>query len=155
MKIVNLTLDFMFINMPHLFVYGSLLFSDLVKALTGRTSNSVPVTLKGYKRCRIKGCDYPAITEEPGSNVDGLLIKDVDFHSMQILMFFEGDEYQPRQVMVFDQDIEITATTFVWIGEKGLLEDKDWDANEFRQKSLQLYMEEVVPQTLVAFHSQL
>lgn len=65
---------------------------------------------------RIAGCEYPALVEETGSKAEGILIKNVDLYSMQIITFFEGDEYQNKQVAVFNSKEEIPAATFVWIG---------------------------------------
>ena len=154
MKIVNLTPVFIFSVMIHLFVYGSLLFPDLVTALTGKLHKYLPVTLSGFKRLRLKGYDYPAIIEEPGSKVEGFLIENVDEKAMQILTFFEGDEYEKQQVLVDGAKRKINAFTFVWAGNNSLLESTDWDKNEFKDKSLKCYLEEIVPETLIAFRSQ-
>lgn len=140
--------------MPHIFVYGSLLFPELVTALTGNSFIYSPAILYGFKRFRVKGCDFPAIIEETRSKTEGLLIENVDEKSMEILSFFEGDEYREEKVTIFISDKEITAITFIWGADKSLLVNRDWDANEFKNKSLDYYLDKVVPETLVAFRSQ-
>ncbi|HKI88295.1 MAG TPA: gamma-glutamylcyclotransferase family protein [Draconibacterium sp.] len=140
--------------MPHIFVYGSLLFPELLTALTGNSFIYSPAILYGFKRFRVKGCDFPAIIEETRSKTEGLLIENVDEKSMEILSFFEGDEYREEKVTIFISDKEITAITFIWGADKSLLVNRDWDANEFKNKSLDYYLDKVVPETLVAFRSQ-
>jgi len=140
--------------MEHLFVYGSLLFPELVTALTGKSFFYSPFILNGFKRYRVRGCDYPAIVEETESKAEGLLIENVDKNSMEILTFFEGEEYQKQQITVFNSvKKEITAATFVWIADKNLLENREWSAIEFKRKLLDYYLNEIVPETLVAFRS--
>ncbi len=140
--------------MQHLFVYGSLLFPELVKAFTGKNLHYIPVTLAGYKRCRIESCDYPAIFENSGSIVEGALIKNVDERSLEILSFFEGDEYEKKYVTVFDSEVKYKAIAYVWIGQKPLLKEQVWDATDFQQSSLHFYIDEIVPQTLQGFYSK-
>ncbi len=137
--------------MPHLFVYGSLQFPELVTALTGEQFRYVPVTLNGFERGQVKGCDYPGIVKQPNAKTEGFLIEDVDEKSMQILTFFEGDDYEKQQVTVFNTYKKISAFTFVWIGGNNLLENTDWNADEFKNQSLKIYLNKVVPETLVAF----
>lgn len=139
--------------MQHLFVYGSLLFPDLVTALTGKQFYSIPATLKGYRRCRVKDCDYPAIIETPGARVEGKIIENVDDRSMQLLTFFEGDDYTKQLVTVSLQGKKMKATTFVWITDKAFLEEADWKEAEFERQSLPFYLREVAPETRAEFHS--
>ena len=139
--------------MPHLFVYGSLLFPDLVTELTGKSFRSSPATLDGFKRYRVKGCDYPAIIKAPGANVEGLLIENVDESSLEILVFFEGNEYRKQQVTVISSAKQIAATAFIWTNDVALLENSDWDEAEFRKQSLTSYLKEVAPETRAAFQS--
>lgn len=139
--------------MQHLFVYGSLLFPDLVTALTGRRFRFMPAILYGFRRFRVTGCDYPAIIETPGAKVHGHIIQDVDAKSIQMLTFFEGEEYKKQQVTVSLSDKKIEVTAFVWTGNKALLEETDWDESEFEGQSLAFYLKEVAPETRAAFQS--
>lgn len=140
--------------MQQLFVYGSLLFPDLVTALTGKHFRSVPATLAGYRRFRVKDCDYPAMIETPGAKVEGQIIENVDEKSMHILSFFEGDEYAQQQVIVYLSDKKLQATTFVWTADLALLEDTDWDKDVFEKGALPFYLKEVAPETRAAFQSE-
>ena len=139
--------------MEHLFVYGSLLFPELVTALTGKSFGYISAGLNGFKRCRVKGCDYPAIIEESGAIVKGYIIENVDKKSMQILTFFEGEEYEKKQNSISLLNTIINTALFVWVGDRELLENRDWDADEFKKKSLEYYLNDVAPEVLAAFHT--
>lgn len=139
--------------MQHLFVYGSLLFPELTEKLTGKTFKSVVAVLSGFKRFALKGCDYPAIIPKNSSDVEGLLLLNVDEESMKILTFFEGGEYKKQDVVVTSEKKKYTATAFVWAESELCPEDFDWDLNTFRKASLQFYLEKVVPETVKEFRT--
>ena len=139
--------------MQHLFVYGSLLFPELTEKLTGKTFKSVVAILSGFKRFALKGCDYPAIIPKNSSDVEGLLLLNVDEESMKILTFFEGGEYKKQDVVVTSEKKKYTATAFVWAKSELYPEDFDWDLNTFRKASLQFYLEKVVPETVKEFRT--
>lgn len=125
--------------MENVFVYGTLQFPQIVERLTGKIFVGVPATLNGFKRCLVKGADYPAICEKQGAFVKGKLLKNVDENSMHKFTIFEGDEYERRVVEVCCENEMIKAVTFVWRENIGLLEEKDWDENQFKNYSLKKY----------------
>ncbi|WP_158865384.1 gamma-glutamylcyclotransferase family protein [Maribellus comscasis] len=133
--------------MQHIFVYGSLLFPELVRKLTGKRFNSVPATVKGFKRFAVKGCDYPAIVPCNDCAVQGLLLLDVDEESVHVLTLYEGEEYSKKEVDVFAGELKYKAIAFVWESDLCYLEDFDWDQNAFRQQSLQNYVANIAPNT--------
>ena len=137
-EIVNLKPDFD-LTMENLFVYGTLQFPQIVKRLTGNVFKATPATLTGYKRCLVKGCDYPAVFKNAHSKVNGMLLENVDEISMQQILFFEGNEYEKIKVRVIAGDRTTDAFTFVWKNDVDLLEDTDWDQEEFEKESLQKY----------------
>lgn len=138
--------------MQHIFVYGSLLFPEITKKLTGKSFKTLPATLEGYKMSCVKGCDYPAITQQEGSKTVGLLIENTDDLSLSIISFYEGDEYEKRPVTVNSDGKSVTALTFVWVNKNDLLDDEDWDFQHFEKTSLEYYLNEVIPETLEEFH---
>jgi len=135
--------------MQHLFVYGSLLFPEILKGLTGKTFKMVPATLPFFKRHLVKDADYPAIVEDIASEVTGMLLFEVDEKSMKILRFYEGDEYDCAEVTVHTKDGNIyTAQAYVWNASRQYLEPFDWDPEHFKQEALQHYSNKIAPQTL-------
>jgi gamma-glutamylcyclotransferase (GGCT)/AIG2-like uncharacterized protein YtfP len=64
--------------MKQLFVYGTLLFPEIVEKLTGKQFKTSSAVIRKFARKRIVGCNYPAIIEDLYSEVKGILIQDVD-----------------------------------------------------------------------------
>ncbi len=154
MKLLNLKgFSGFMVVMQHLFVYGSLLFPELVEKLTGKYFVSVPAVLDGYKRFTVKGCDYPAIIHNKKSNVEGRLILNVDNMSLKILTFFEGDEYEKETVWVLTGTKKMEALAFIWRNDLLYLEDFDWNKDSFRESSLSLYLEKIAQETKDEFKS--
>ncbi len=141
--------------MKQLFVYGTLMFPEIREKLTGKTFKTSPALLPGYRRTKVKDADYPAIVKNPDAEVEGILLEDVDEQTIEILSFFEGDEYKTQYVEVFSGNRKIPALTFVWATREKLLPDEDWDITEFEAGSLKLYVKKIVPETVARFRQKL
>lgn len=141
--------------MKQLFVYGTLMFPEIREKLTGKVFKISPAVLPGYRRTKVKDADYPAIVKNPDSEVEGILLEDVDEQTIEILSFFEGDEYKTHHVEVFSGNRKIPALTFVWANREKLLPDEDWDITEFKVGSLKLYVKKIVPETVARFRQKL
>jgi gamma-glutamylcyclotransferase (GGCT)/AIG2-like uncharacterized protein YtfP len=137
--------------MQNVFVYGSLLFTEIAEGLCGKKLKSQDALLNGFRRCAIKDADYPAIVKNATSEVKGKVFFDVDDKSMQILNFYEGDEYEAKQFKVETSRGMITAIAFVWKAEVSRLEELDWNKKRFETEALEYYAKKVVPETLKEF----
>jgi gamma-glutamylcyclotransferase (GGCT)/AIG2-like uncharacterized protein YtfP len=138
--------------MSNVFVYGTLQSPEIVKKLTGKSFKSTPAVLERYKRYCVKDCDYPAIIQQNDAQTTGLILENVDDLSLDIISFYEGDEYEKRQVTVQTGDSPEIALAFVWAKGFELLEDADWDLVQFEKTSLKYYFDIVVPETLEEFY---
>lgn len=78
--------------MSKLFVYGVLMYPELLMQLLGKSLNLTPATLPGHQRYTLDMDDWPKIpvvVPEAGSQVAGALIEGVDAASIEILDAFE------------------------------------------------------------------
>ena len=140
--------------MSALFVYGTLCFPEIIENLTGKTFHSKQAILKGYERKRVKNADYPAIVKNDNSEVKGILFLDVDDRSIQIINFYEGDDYRSEEMEINTSDGFVKAKVFVWNSDYDELEDTDWSLIEFLKKSLNIYVEKVIPETILEFNQE-
>jgi gamma-glutamylcyclotransferase (GGCT)/AIG2-like uncharacterized protein YtfP len=138
-------------EMQNIFVYGTLQSELIINKLTRKKFHSSPAILRGYKRYRVKDCDYPAIVAEAGSETKGLILFNVKDSDLHILSFYEGDEYEKKTVTVLLNDKPTDVLAFVWLKGVDLLENKEWNLHQFQEDSLEHYLNIVVPETLVAF----
>jgi len=137
--------------MQHVFVYGTLLFPEILEGLTGKVFNLKDAELKNYQRVQISSGDFPAIVEKEDESVKGKLILDVDPLSMEILLFYEGEDYDCMELEVETETEKLPAKVFVWNNDPEYLIDADWDTEHFKQQFLQDYISFVVPETREAF----
>ena len=138
--------------MHQLFIYGTLLFPEILEGITNKALQTIPGKLRGYKRCKVFGCDYPAIIPDPNSMVEGKLVINLDNHSMNIITFFEGEDYRKSTVIIQAGNQEVPATAFTWNGDFYRLEKEDWNKKLFEQYSLQYYAAKIIPETIKAFY---
>jgi gamma-glutamylcyclotransferase (GGCT)/AIG2-like uncharacterized protein YtfP len=113
--------------------------------------NVRPALLKSYRRHRVRGADYPAIMAAQESTVRGALVTGLTDGDIWRLDIFEGEEYQRRKVKVRaitdqgDMNVEPTeaqlgdeveAETYIWIAGRQLLDDNEWDFEEFVREKM-------------------
>jgi gamma-glutamylcyclotransferase (GGCT)/AIG2-like uncharacterized protein YtfP len=98
----------------HLFVYGTLMDPQRVEALTGKRFAWVEATLVGFER-RESDLGYPYIRPQAGSVVHGILLTDIDAHSLQQLDAYEaeGDLYRRQAVEVLVAGVSRPAMAYV------------------------------------------
>ena len=111
-----------------LFVYGSLLFDDVFRAVTGRSAPHAPAVLEGYARYRIRDATYPAIVAEPGARTEGVVYAGLDAQAVLALDRFEGEMYTRERVTVRATDGRARAVeTYVFVDElHHLLAPEPW-----------------------------
>ncbi len=137
--------------MSHVFVYGTLLFPEILNGLTGRTFPETEATLPGFKRMRVKYGDYPAVIQAEGGQVHGKLIPNVDARSLEMLRFYEGDDYECIEAFVHLENKKVKALVFVWNNNRDLLTEPDWSIKKFKNNFLSDYIRYVVPETVAEF----
>ena len=144
--------------MANIFVYGTLIFPEVVLKLTGKSFQTKDAILKGYKRCKIFDQHtprrYPAIIESNNDFVKGKILFDVDEESLKVLDFFEDNDYIRKEEIVFIGKKEFLTYVYVWnpkLKEKLM---KKWSPEEFQQKHLRDYLEKVIPEYLYKYGRQ-
>lgn len=137
--------------MTNVFAYGSLLFPEIADGLCQCSLTTKTATLNGFARFAVKGADYPAIIPNRGSKVKGKVLLNLDEEAINLLAFYEGDEYKIAPVKVETDSETINAIAFLWTAGNGCLENIDWDMAQFKSESLVLYRDEVIPATVNEF----
>ncbi len=124
------------------FVYGTLLFPQVLKVVTGRIFLAQPATLKGFGRYKVKGRVFPGICVQPDSAVDGQVYWGVDDLSMQRLDDFESDFYERQILPVTLANGKIVDANVYVIGSRycHLLSRQRWLPEVFERQYLRAYV---------------
>ena len=83
-----------------LFVYGTLRDTALVRRLTGRHFTVEAAVLADYRRHEPPG-SYPYITAEPGAEVHGDVLRNVDADALRVFDTYEDEGRLYRRVEVW------------------------------------------------------
>lgn len=135
--------------MYNIFVYGSLMFPEIVKTMTGNNFERSEAVLKDHKKYRINDPDRdfkgPAMIREEGGQTKGVVLLDVDQSSKNIIEKCEH-EYELDKVLVETNKQEIEALAYI-----GSNFNKDylygsWSKDYFEENYLDLYVEKIVPE---------
>lgn len=119
-----------------IFVYGTLQFPAIARAVTGRSLAARPARLPGFARYRVRDAPYPGIVPRAGSGVPGLLYEGVDAAALARLDEFEGPMYRRERVAVeLSRDgSRLHAEAYVvrprW---RSALCNADWDPDAFER----------------------
>jgi len=98
----------------HLFAYGTLMCAEIMQQVAGCLPAQGPATLAGFRRCRLRGEEYPAIVGQPDAVVQGVVYFEVSAAAWQRLDRFEGEMYERRAVQVNGPDgRSLAADTYV------------------------------------------
>ncbi|HEC94299.1 MAG TPA: gamma-glutamylcyclotransferase [Candidatus Kaiserbacteria bacterium] len=138
--------------MTTVFVYGTLIFSEVVFALLGKNFNTQDAVLEGFRRYKIFDDSvprkYPAICESSNDKVAGKVLFDVDEESLKVLDFFEGKEYKRKKFPVLLDGREISVFTYVWDLKYRENLKLIWSPQEFKEKYLNEYISEITSEVL-------
>ncbi len=115
-----------------LFVYGSLLFDDVFRAVTGTSAPHEPAVLEGFARYRVRDATYPAIVREAAARTEGVVYANLDARAIAALDRFEGDMYTRERVEVVRADgTRWSIETYVFADHlHHLLEPHPWHPDE-------------------------
>ncbi|MEM7454505.1 MAG: gamma-glutamylcyclotransferase family protein [Planctomycetota bacterium] len=140
--------------MQNLFAYGTLMFPEVAVAVSGISSPGEEFTLSGYRRyeARIRtSANFPAIIEDAGASVDGLLFRNLSNDQIRRLDWFEevaNGLYQRRAQSVRVREEKLSVWFYVCgpALKRILLEplSKPWCPESFEKKELQWYLSHVV-----------
>lgn len=127
------------------FVYGSLMFPEVIRAVTGVEPEYEEATLEGHARRCVRGERYPAVEAAPGASVSGRVYLGLPVDALAILDEYENvDEgvYVKARLPVRTADGRTLQAQVYVAGPAldGRLEG-DWDPAGF---SLDEYLDEVV-----------
>ena len=100
-----------------LFVYGTLMFPEIIGSLLGRVPESRPAIARGFEVRRIHGVSYPGMVAVEGGSAHGLLLDDLDDHELGVLDEYEDDFYRRVGLVVHDDGGACQAMSYVVGGD--------------------------------------
>ena len=124
--------------MQRLFAYGTLMCSEIMGEVAGSVPSARSAVIRDYNRRSVRGECYPALVEEGGGRVTGVLYSGISDSAWHRLDRFEGNMYVRRLVTVELNDGSTTdAFTYVFRPEfSKMLSETAWDYATFKQRGL-------------------
>ena len=125
----------------HLFCYGTLLESQIMRMVIGKEYTMQDATLLGYSRYLVKGGDYPGVVQNPQGEAEGKLCLGVTSSDLKKLDRFEGELYR-RQLVRVKAPYNRTVNAWCYVVPRRSsmrLSKKEWSLEEYRMKILKRY----------------
>jgi len=125
-----------------LFCYGTLVFPEVMRAVTGRSFAHEPARLAGWVRLHFRGRPYPGLRARLGGSTPGVLWHGVDAASSARLDRFEGALYERRTLRVRTaRGADVAAQVYVVAEtELGRLSSQPWEPSRFARESLRDFL---------------
>ncbi|MEU1474367.1 gamma-glutamylcyclotransferase family protein [Streptomyces sp. NPDC001668] len=123
-----------------LFVYGSLSFGEVQRALLGRLPESRPAAVTGWRNAALRDRVFPGLVPRAGGRVAGCLLTDLDPAERALLDVYEGPMYEARALPLEGGGLGLV---YVCIDASLVLEE-DWDRGHFGRELLPGYTAGVV-----------
>jgi gamma-glutamylcyclotransferase (GGCT)/AIG2-like uncharacterized protein YtfP len=131
-----------------LFVYGTLMFGEVVEGLIGRSPPAAAAVLPGWRAARLPGRVYPGLVPAHAGQASGRVMSGLRPDEWAVLDDFEGDAYQLCEVSTVlvagttcrpgAAGRQRPALTYAW-RDVGDVEAEDWDPSWFAATWLDHY----------------
>lgn len=119
-----------------LFVYGSLLFPDVLRVLIDRLPQSVPVVARGWRVVALPNVVYPGLVPDAGE-AHGRLPINLTAEEWRTIDAFEDDLYELRQLPLNDGR---HGWAYVWPDQAREIPG-NWDKDQFSADQLPGYID--------------
>lgn len=122
----------------NVFVYGSLMYSQVWQKIVAGQYQQKAATIFGYQRLAINGESYPAVVKQQDASVAGIVYLDVDERDLIQLNEFEGEYYQLQNTFAVDDNGNQLRVCFYLFKAQYhfMLTEKSWDKEHFEQQKL-------------------
>lgn len=136
-----------------LFVYGTLMYPEVVHGLTGMPLAGDAAQLLDYSRYLVRPPGRqgrgPVIFPDPSGVVEGRLLREVPAAAMELIDRFEaaGGGYRCCEVVVHPAVGQAPLSAWAYVGEDALLNHRagPWSPDRFEAEDLQWYLKERLP----------
>ena len=124
--------------METVFCYGTLVWPEVLEAVTGQRFRGAQAVLPGFARFRLRDEVYPSVVEREGAQTEGRVWLGVDARALARLDAYEGELYERRRLDVRGEDGgAFAAWTYVLHPrEQGRLSEEPWDRDAFAARHL-------------------
>ncbi|MGK8523231.1 gamma-glutamylcyclotransferase family protein [Nocardia asteroides] len=119
-----------------LFVYGTLQFPQVLRALLGRVPALEPARLAGWRAAVLPRRVYPGLVAAADGFALGSVLSGLTAEEWTILDAFEDDEYDLRRVCVDEREAPVW--TYVWTAAA---DPADWQRELFAAEHLAHFAE--------------
>ena len=142
----------------NIFVYGTLMFPEVVKDITGKSFAIEDAVLHGYIRLeKLPKWNFmsgPAIIQRENTSVEGKVLIAVDDKSLEIFDFFEGSEYVRRHVTVLVGNNGMEVMVYFASEELKHRLGEVWDPKIYKETSLEIHRRNIIPEFLKELRKQ-
>ena len=131
-------------NMKNLFVYGSLMYDEVLNRLVGTQYQKMEAILPGYQCLQVAGEVYPALLKRSSKSTKGHVLLEVSQRDLNVLDRFEGKYYIRSSKNILVGSVLLKADVYLFREEwHHLLSNEEWDPCAARESVIQRFLNEI------------
>ncbi|MCK9924506.1 gamma-glutamylcyclotransferase [Frankia sp. AgPm24] len=120
---------------PPLFVYGTLMFAEVLTVLLDRVPRIEPAVVAGWRAASLPGRRYPGLVPDPAARTSGRLLLGLAEAEMAVLDAFEGALYEVGPLVLVDGR---AVSAYLW-RDLSVASTSVWDPGVFAESHLECY----------------
>ena len=132
---------------PPLFVYGTLLFPQVLERVIGRRPEMCRAAAPGYAARRMPGVIWPGMISFELSAAGGCLLLDLTAEELDTLDAWEGEPYRREEIDVVD-DLGRVVHAASYLVDEAEVTDEPWTSREFYERELPGFLAELDAEAL-------
>jgi hypothetical protein len=121
-----------------LFTFGTLMDVDLLGLVCQQPIETLQLetaAVRDFDRRWVRDDHYPVLVALPGSSTQGLIIRGLEQESMDRIVFFEGEEFTLRNMMVERVDGQLEEVRYFASNERRPVSDQTWHLEEWQRSA--------------------
>lgn len=132
-------------KISEVFVYGTLIFPQVMEAVTGKVHKGQTAKLHNFAAYKVVGDVYPGIWHLEGVSTDGILYQGISKDELAKLDLYEGEEYN-RELLEVETEDGNTHRAWVYTyrpAYRHMLSELPWSAEHFNESELDAYVSKI------------
>lgn len=108
-----------------------------------------PARLPNYRKHPVNGVVFPGMIPSDTGETNGIVLEGLSMSDMNILDWFEADEYERREVEVQlssdSKDAPVSTQAYIWCNPSSDLDlNREWNYEDFVEKHEEWYLTNTV-----------
>ena len=123
-----------------LFTFGTLMDTELLQLVCEQSIDTLTLTpawVQDHARRWVLDDHYPVLVPTPGQRTEGLILQGLDACAMERIVFFEGEEFSLKTLVVTQADGSSQTVQFFADNQRKPVSEMEWQLDDWQRSTKQ------------------